>query len=58
MCGKKKAKEDLRLEREQPQQDRGKITKLIAKLTEIEIEKQRKIFISTHNEVIEPGEQP
>ena len=55
---KKKAKEDLRLEREQPQQDRGRITELIAKLTEIELEKQRKIFISTHNEVIEPGERP
>ena len=44
---KKKAKEDLRLEREQPQQDRGRITELIAKLTEIELEKQRK-FLSVH----------
>ena len=49
---------NINFERDQPQPDRENIESLVSKLKEINIEKQKKIFISTNNEVIEPGERP
>ena len=50
--------DNLKNERKKLHPNREKIENLNRKLLEIDIEKQRKIFISAHNEVIEPGERP
>ena len=49
---------NLKNERKKLHPNREKIEDLNRKLLEIDIEKQQKIFISAHNEVIEPGERP
>ena len=48
----KKVTEEIQFEREKTQPEREIIKTLISQLKEIDLEKKKKIFISTHNEVI------
>ena len=50
-------KSRIKFKLSEKKQNREIISELIAELKIIDIEKQ-KIFISAHNEVIEPGERP
>ena len=50
--------EDLKFERKKEQPHRERITELITRLKEIDIKKKKKLFISAHHDVIEPGERP
>ena len=55
---RKKVMDQIQIEQEKTTQNQEIISELITELKRIDIENQKKIFISAHNEVIEPGERP